>query len=262
MEPYLDVEVMPLSLKDSRLKGNAVILGGEHHVATVSEDYNFISNREAIQYVLDALYNMKIRYEILKTQFNGKQYLAGLQLSGINVTIEDQDTMSPVIVIKNSYDKTQAYALGISAQRIICSNILIAGKDTVLTQIHSYKRSKQIDVSDVQNLIETKINNFKSNEEYWTALQDQKLELEEAKELIHSIKIPDSYVNQVDNLITQIGLREELNKWRVLNAFSYILTSDKAKANGDLAVTSAGKPLELSFKKGYEYMHIVQKGLR
>jgi hypothetical protein len=143
VNPFFSVGREKLNLASGKYTGHDAIYREDNGepLSVVSEGYNIITHREAVDFVHHTLDsgNIDSRQVDVKTTPNGGKMIYTITLPGRRFNAADivpntaegdpqHDDFDPSITIGNSYDKTHAFFLAFGFMRLICTNGLYVGK--------------------------------------------------------------------------------------------------------------------------------------
>lgn len=259
----------PVELKDvcayrdayhpETLPAKAVFVDGKFQTI-VSEEYKLIHNLEVCNAVEKALANEKFYRS--NTWFNGKVFHTVYELSKYSFGVErDSSPVKPCLHVFNSYNKTMAFAVAIAAMRSICTNYLYVGNPYVIKEIHKTGSVREDKTEQIREFIDGSTVKLESTISTWDDLNALELDWQRLTDIIRSIDIPEGYKKAVKKLIKpDTG---QMTAWRLINAFSYVITSPIARQRGHAAFVKGShrKMLNPGMSKRREMMRTVQTAM-
>ena len=257
------VELLPIHFNDRETKlpvtipQKAVLVGGKY-MASVSDDYKLITNDDAITSILCLLTDMNIKYTVPRIDFNGKRMHALIVLPDQKIVMKNGDSVEPLIHLFNSYDTTLAFSIAIAANRHICTNYLYIGNPIIVQTIHN-KNRETISSEDVSALLSQNILTFKMEEGKWKDFDEADFSESHFNDFQETVPdIPQMYKTKVTELIKSLLTRNErVSAWRILNCYSYIMTSPKSLLSKQTPTTVFGKQVQPGIEKGRDYIKYI-----
>ncbi len=134
LNPYVEIEKVPLYANDyMQSKGYSVriespeTLSGWQEVGLVSSDYLLVPNRQVRDMALEITDRSSLRWEESKVFFDGKRFLYALVAEPhVHAEVKVGDVLSLGLLFENSYDGSRRLSVSLFANRLICTNGMLA----------------------------------------------------------------------------------------------------------------------------------------
>lgn len=253
------VEIRELSCRET---GDGVPAGAvfvdNQFITVVSDQYRLIPNVEVVERVELALVDEN--FNQLYTEFNGRKFHVVYEILGHGLFVAGFDKVNPCLHIFNSYDGTRSFSIALAAMRYICTNYLVVGNPLVIKEIHRWDIVEGV-IEQIKELVELQLKEMPEIGASWTKLYNTELHRARTLEIIDQIELPKSYNETVANLMEiEFSRNNRVTAWRLVNAYSYAITSPKAVTAGYAVKNKmTGRPLKLSMDKKRNYMGLVQR---
>lgn len=213
------------------------VLGGFQeetmYYSVVSEKYKVVSHEEGLHRLEEALLKMKEygELEIRPTMWKrGGAMKVEVTFPEINLEVKPGDQLQPKVILKNSYDTTQAFSVSFGALQMVCSNGLYA---FMIQAALKRKHMQSLDVSDIVKNISVGMERFSEQVGLWSDWTHKQLSNDEWGVIYEELPFTDKQKENilalpiqgdVDNTLNNMILKGSVNKWEAHNAVTQFLT--------------------------------------
>lgn len=214
-------------------KYRAVVRTDSNEVlGVVSNKYELLKHETVIDGFRNALKGVEVEEKIHVLK-NGAQLLAHYKLVNDQIEVKPGDFVALQIVVKNSYDGSNALQIMLGAFRLVCSNGMIVGKS-----FYNYSQKhigQGLDVERLNEKIKLLSGNFRS-----TTLPD--LQAMTQKQVPMSVEAIFDYNGLtlphylVDEAKKEFERANDNSVWGYYNSLTYAITHSMKKNNPEAAL--------------------------
>lgn len=219
------------------------------NLGVVSQDYNLVTHKEAVDQVLEALAKKrfpKVEFVSEQTTHNGAHMFATFKVNrkfDIGQAVKSQnlkvgDYISPGFSVVNSYDRMIKYSMELFVYRLACLNGMIISEELFH---YSKRHTNSLDIGAMVEKLEAAYESFESKIVPQIAglgdalvtppslerelnlvpgwVQDESMEYLEKADFIRFLEEEDG---------PTIEMHSMMSRWDLMNAFTYVLTHSES----------------------------------
>ena len=202
--------------------------------SVVSDQYKVASHEEGIHFLEQALEKVQEYGEpvIRPTMWkNGGAMKVEVTFPEVLYEVRKGDALNPKVILKNSYDTTQAFSVVFGALQQVCTNGLHAFKVQAALK---GKHTQSLDVSSIVKNISTGMEKFSEQVGLWKTWAEKQLKKEEWETLFEALPFSDKQKEKIvelpitgrDTTINAMTLKGTVNKWDAHSAVTQFLTHE------------------------------------
>lgn len=120
----------------------------------VGPRYVPLQNQQAFDWFQPWLETKEVSLTTAGALFDGKKVWVQALIEGIDTEIKTGDKIRSLVMLSNSHDGSTAVRVGLTPQRVVCSNTLAAAHSNRISQLIRVKHGKNV-VAKIDNIRET-----------------------------------------------------------------------------------------------------------
>lgn len=204
-------------------------------IGVVSDKYELFKHKEVVDGFRKALKGIETE-ETIKLSDNGAHMFLAYKFTAENVEVRKGDMVSLQLIVRNSYDGSNALKMILGAYRLVCSNGMIIGKQFMSYSQRHIGNGAGVDIPLLQGKISDLTAQFKEVAPAMVRLSKAKLDPIVGSEHLFdrkTVALPAYLLKKAEEEYVKA---KDLTRWGWYNALTYAITHDSKKDNPGQAV--------------------------